>query len=189
MKIAEIDMKGGGAILGKIILKQRKYLSPRFHTMAPSTEYTFHLVLISIFGFPYLGIKTHFFSKLNLFSGGKYLNFMTRSPRQKGILWRHISKTRKATRLKFCIGHAFMAIDSCKVSFQSVDGKLDFWHPGLWATPRLGKRLKRPGLIGLNRYIVNSVLPVIACFRRLPECKGFNICSLWYTVGWKIVKR
>ena len=36
----------------KIISKQRKYLSPRFHSMAPSIECTFHLVLIFIFGFP-----------------------------------------------------------------------------------------------------------------------------------------
>ena len=41
----------------KIISKQRKYLSPRFHSMVPSIEYTFRLVLIFIFGFPYQQIN------------------------------------------------------------------------------------------------------------------------------------
>ena len=43
--------------------------------------------------------------------------------------------------------------DSRKVSLQSVDVNLDFWHLGIWASELPfgpGERLKRPGLIGLN---------------------------------------
>ena len=60
------------------------------------------------------------FSKLNPFSGGKYSNFMTCSPFQGEILWCRISKTRKATRLKICIRHAFMAILTKWHSFISI---------------------------------------------------------------------
>ena len=56
------------------------------------------------------GHKHSFSSKLNPFFGGKYPNFITLPRFQREILWHHISKSRKATRLKFCIRHAFMAI-------------------------------------------------------------------------------
>ena len=42
----------------KNILKQRKYLSPCFHTNAMATENMFYLVFIFIFGFPYYLLKT-----------------------------------------------------------------------------------------------------------------------------------
>ena len=53
--------------------------------------------------------------------------------------------------------------DSCKVSLQSIDVNLDFWHPGHWAPPPLGpgKRLKRPGLIGSTLLIPSYFGPTL----------------------------
>ena len=42
--------------------------------------------------------------------------------------------------------------DSCKVSFESVDVNLDFWHLGLWVPPQPCKQLKWLGLIGLTLF-------------------------------------
>ena len=78
-----------------------------------------------------LDIKTHFL-KLNPFSGGKQPNFMTRYLLPRGILWSHISKTRRAIRLKFCIRNAFMAIMThAKFYFNWLMLTLIF---GIWAS-------------------------------------------------------
>ena len=76
---------------------------------------------------------------------------MTRSLLRREYLWRHISKTRRAIRLKLCIRNAFMAIMThAKFYFNWLMLTLIF---GIWASeppPRPGERLKRPGLIGLK---------------------------------------
>ena len=41
-----------------MISKQRKYTSPHIHTIPAATEYTFRLVSLYIFGFPYYITQT-----------------------------------------------------------------------------------------------------------------------------------
>ena len=61
---------------------------------------------------------------------------MTRSLLLREILRRHISKTRRATILKFCIRNAFMAIMShAKFHFNRLMLTLIFWHLSLRAPP------------------------------------------------------
>ena len=77
---------------------------------------------------------------------------MTCSPLQREILWRHISKNRKATGVKFCIRHSFMAIMThAKFHFNRLMLTFIF---GIRASapppPGPGERLKRPGLRGLS---------------------------------------
>ena len=80
---------------------------------------------------------------VNPSSWGKYPNMMICCLLEREILRRHISKNRKVTALKFCTRHAFNGFnDSCKISFQSVDGNHDFRNPGL-LPPRPGERVKR----------------------------------------------
>ena len=54
--------------------------------------------------------------------------------------------------------------DSCKVSFQSVDVNLDFWHDVNLDfcpfPPGPGERLKRPGLIGSTKF--NAISEIIS---------------------------
>ena len=49
--------RGGGGD-PKIILKQRRYISPHFDRITPLTENSFRFVLVVIFGFPYWSAKT-----------------------------------------------------------------------------------------------------------------------------------
>ena len=65
-------------------------------------------------------------------------------------LWRHISKNRKATRLKFCIRHSLMLIMThAKFHFNRVTVTINF---GIRACehslPGPDERLKRPGHMG-----------------------------------------
>ena len=64
---------------------------------------------------------------------------------------RHISKTRRAIDLKFCIRNAFMDIMThAKFHFNRLMLTLIF---GIWASESPlgpGEQLKRPGLIGLR---------------------------------------
>ena len=92
-----------------------------------------------------LDIKTHFFFKLDPFSGGKYPNFMTCSLLLREILWRHIFKTRRAIRLKFYIRNAFMAIMiRAKFHFNWLMLTLIF---GIWASepPRAWRTTEKAG--------------------------------------------
>ena len=119
-----------------------------------------------------MDIKSHFLKKLNPFSGSKYPNFMTCSLLQREIWWRHICKTRKATRVEFLHQACFHGyIDSCKVSLQSVDGNLDFWHPGLWSPPRAWRTTEKAG-----RDRVKNV------WRRFPH-SSLNVV-LWWLSKW-----
>ena len=72
--------------------------------------------------------KSLFFLKLNPFSGGKYPNSVTCSLLQREILWRHISRNSKATRLR----HAFMTVlTHAKFYFSRLMVTLIF---GIWAS-------------------------------------------------------
>ena len=73
---------------------------------------------------------------------------MTCSLLQREILSRHISKTRKAARLKFCIRQAFMAIMiRARFYFNRLMEILIF---GIREPRGPGEWLKRPGLVGLK---------------------------------------
>ena len=69
---------------------------------------------------------------------------MTRSLIPREILWRHISKTRRAIRLKFCIRNAFMAIMTyTKFHFNWLMLTLIF---GIWASePRACRTTEKAG--------------------------------------------
>ena len=79
---------------------------------------------------------------------------MTCSILPREILRRHISKTRRATRLKFCIKNVFMVImthakfhfNQLMLSLILASGPLSPPPP---PSPRPGEQLKRPFLIGL----------------------------------------
>ena len=76
-----------------------------------------------------LDIKSRSFLKLSSFSGSKYPKLMACSRLEREILYRHISQTRTATKLKFFIRHVFVVIMThAKFYSQSVDGNFDFWH-------------------------------------------------------------
>ena len=80
---------------------------------------------------------------------------MNHSFLQREFLWRHISKTRRAIGLKFCIRNAFMAIIThAKFHFNRLMLTLIF---GIWASepPRPAERLKRPGLAGLKQTFID----------------------------------
>ena len=49
--------------------------------------------------------------------GGKHRNATNRSLIERGILWRHISKSRKANFLEFCILDSLMPLIMC-IKFQ-----------------------------------------------------------------------
>ena len=97
------------------------------------------------------GHKNAFLLKWNPFSEGKEPNPMTRSLLLREILWRHISKTRRAISLKFCIRNAFMDIMiHAKFHFNRLMLTLIF---GIRVSEplNLDERLKWPGLIGLSK--------------------------------------
>ena len=67
---------------------------------------------------------------------------------QREILWRHISKNRKATGL-----------------FQSVDDNLDFWHPGLWEPPPLPRAMWTTKKTGPDDKLTNAGIHSTLCDR------------------------
>ena len=63
-----------------------------------------------------------------LIPGGKYQIAMTHSILERKFLWRHISKSRKATNLKFFYVYWYDPYHyQCQISNQSVNRNLVFW--------------------------------------------------------------
>ena len=94
---------------------------------------------------------------------------MTRSLHLRKILWRHISKTKKAINLKFCIRNAFIDIMThAKFNFNQLMLTLIFGIRASEPPPGSGERLKRPGLIGLSAMRLDN-----SCFEN-----NTNVCFL-----------
>ena len=98
-------------------------------------------------------------------------------------------KTRKVTRLKFCIKNAFMAILMIHAKFHFNRLMLTLLF-GIWASehppppPPLGpgERMKRPGLIGLRarNYCIVMIIKTSCNYTQFviyKECFSFENCS------------